>query len=140
MDPGWPTATAVAVKDKKILSVGSLEDVYPWIENNQYEIVETFKEKIIMPGFIEPHSHPIMGGLMLSLPLLSFFDQPSPYGYSFKGLKTKSEALERLEEYNKGLTEPEKAHVAWGYDKVALGEPLTAKDLDRISIRRPILV
>ena len=140
MDPGWPTATAVAVKDKKILSVGSLEDLYLWIENNQYEIVETFKEKIIMPGFIEPHSHPIMGGLMLSLPLLSFFDQPSPYGYSFKGLKTKSEALERLEEYNKSLTEPEKAFVAWGYDKVALGEPLTAKDLDRISITRPILV
>lgn len=140
MDPGWPTATAVAVKDKKILSVGSLEDLYPWIENNQYEIVETFKEKIIMPGFIEPHSHPIMGGLMLSLPLLSFFDQPSPYGYPFKGLKTKSEALERLEEYNKSLTEPEKALVAWGYDKVALGEPLTAKDLDRISITRPILV
>lgn len=40
MDPGWPTATAVAVKDKKILSVGSLEDLYPWIENNQYEIVD----------------------------------------------------------------------------------------------------
>jgi predicted amidohydrolase YtcJ len=122
------------------LSVGALEDLYPWIENNQYEIVETFKEKIIMPGFIEPHSHPIMGGLMLSLPLLSFFDQPSPCGYSFKGLKTKSEALERLEEYNKSLTEPEKALVAWRYDKVALGEPLTAKDLDRISITRPSLV
>jgi predicted amidohydrolase YtcJ len=140
MDPGWPFATAVAVKDDKILSAGSLEDLYPWIENNQYEIVETFKEKIIMPGFIEPHSHPIMGGLMLSLPLLSFFDLPSPYGDSFKGLKTKSEALERLAEYNNRLTDSKQALVVWGYDKVALGEPLTATDLDMISTTRPILV
>lgn len=140
MDPGWPIATAVAVKDGKILSVGSIEDLRPWLENSHYEIVDTFKEKIIMPGFIEPHSHPIMGGLLLSLPLLSYFDQPSPYDAPFKGLKTKSEALERLEEYDKRLADPEQALVAWGYDKIALGESLTAKDLDRISITRPILV
>jgi predicted amidohydrolase YtcJ len=140
MDPGWPSATAVAVRDKKILSVGSLEDINPWLENNGYEIIETFKEKIFMPSFIEPHSHPIRGGLLLSLPLLSFFDQPSPYGASFKALKTKSQALARLEEYDRNLADPQQALVAWGYDKVALGEPLTVQDSDRISSSRPILV
>lgn len=93
-----------------------------------------------MPGFVEPHSHPIMGGLLLSLPLLSFFDQPFPYGASFKGLKTKSQALARLEEYDRNLTDPEQTLVALGYDKVALGEPLTFEDLDRISSTRSILV
>ena len=30
MDPSLPVATAVAVSDGKILSVGSLEDLKPW--------------------------------------------------------------------------------------------------------------
>ena len=66
MDPGWPNATAIAVKDGKILSVGSMEDLKPWLINSPYEIIDIFKDKIILPGFIESHSHPIMGGLMLS--------------------------------------------------------------------------
>jgi predicted amidohydrolase YtcJ len=58
MDPGWPNATAIAVRDGKILSVGSMEDLKPWLINSPYEIIDIFKDKIILPGFIEPHSHP----------------------------------------------------------------------------------
>ena len=31
MDPGWPNATAIAVRNGKILSVGSIEDLKPWL-------------------------------------------------------------------------------------------------------------
>ncbi len=106
MDPGWPSATAIAVRDGKILSVGSMEDLSPWLKNSPYEIIDTFNDKIILPGFIEPHSHPIMGGLMLSLPLLSYFDQPNPYGSSFKGLKSKAQVLTKLIEYNNNIADP----------------------------------
>jgi predicted amidohydrolase YtcJ len=140
MDPGWPNATAIAVRDGKILSVGSMEDLKPWLINSPYEIIDIFKDKIILPGFIEPHSHPIMGGLMLSLPLLSYFDQPNPYGPTFEGLKSKSLMLAKLGEYNKNLTDPNQTLVAWGYDKIAVGNPLTLNDLDQISTTRPILV
>jgi len=45
MDPTQPTATAVAVRDGQILSVGSLPDLEPWLKNNKHTIDEQFKDK-----------------------------------------------------------------------------------------------
>ncbi len=72
MDPAWPTATAVAVQDGKILSVGSLDDLKPWLSKFPYKIDKTFENKILMPGFIEPHGHPLIGGTAMSRPLLTY--------------------------------------------------------------------
>lgn len=33
MDPSQPVATAVAVRDGRILSVGSLDDMQPWLKS-----------------------------------------------------------------------------------------------------------
>jgi predicted amidohydrolase YtcJ len=71
MDPGWPTATAVAVRDGKVLSVGSLEDLQPWLQSASYRVDRTFADKVLMPGFIEPHGHPLLGGTSLTRPLLT---------------------------------------------------------------------
>jgi len=60
MDPTQPTATAVAVRDGQILSVGSLQDLAPWLKNNKHTIDEQFKDKVLMPGFIDPHLHPLL--------------------------------------------------------------------------------
>ena len=38
MDPGWPEGEAVAVKDGRILSVGTLEDLQPWLKRFPYRI------------------------------------------------------------------------------------------------------
>jgi hypothetical protein len=73
MDPGWPTATAVAVKDGRILSVGSLEDLQPWMKRFPYEIDRRFAKQVIYPGFVEAHGHPVMGSVAISLPPLTFF-------------------------------------------------------------------
>ena len=77
MDPGWPTATAVAVRDGKVLSVGSMDDLQPWLKGRKYQVDDTFKDKILMPGFIEPHGHPFLGGVLMNLPLLTYFDSPN---------------------------------------------------------------
>ena len=65
MDPGWPTATAVAVRDGKILSVGSLEDLEPWLRAAPHRIDRRLADKVMMPGFVEPHGHPLLGGCEL---------------------------------------------------------------------------
>jgi hypothetical protein len=90
MDPGWPEATAVAVRDGKILSVGSLADLQPWLNKFPYTIDKTFADKIIMPGFIEAHGHPLVGGTAMSRPLLTYLPVPNPYGPPFPGVKTGS--------------------------------------------------
>ena len=44
MDPAIPTATAVAISDGKILSVGSLLDLKPWLDKYPYEITRQFAD------------------------------------------------------------------------------------------------
>ena len=47
MDRGWPLATAVAVRDGKILSVGSLDELKPWLDKYPHTIDRTFADKIM---------------------------------------------------------------------------------------------
>lgn len=45
MDPGWPQATAVAVQDGKILSVGrDLQDLEPWLAGKTYQLDKSLAE------------------------------------------------------------------------------------------------
>ena len=79
MDPGWPQATVVAVQDGKILSVGrDLEDLQPWLKGREFKLDETLKDKIVLPGFIEAHGHPLLGGLRLNFPLISYLPTAQP--------------------------------------------------------------
>jgi predicted amidohydrolase YtcJ len=141
MDAGWPTATAVAVQDGRILSVGSLEDLKPWLERLPHTLDRTFADKILFPGFIEPHGHPVLGGTSLSLPLLSYLPMPGPYGPPFPGVKTQAEAAARLREYVAQAKSADETVLVWGYDVVAMGgEHLDKGDLDKISTTQPLMV
>lgn len=44
-----------------------------------------------MPGFADSHSHPFSGGMGLTLPQVSYYNVPNPYGDQFKGLETKED-------------------------------------------------
>lgn len=140
MDPAWPEATAVAVRNGKILSVGSIEDLKPWLNKFPYTIDKTFENKILMPGFIEPHGHPLIGGTAMSRPLLTYLAIPNPYGAPFPGVKTKEEAMAMLKTYATKYEQINKPLIAWGYDIIAMGSPLNAKELDEISTTEPIVV
>jgi predicted amidohydrolase YtcJ len=141
MDPGWPLATAVAVKDGRVLSVGSLEDLRPWLDKFPNTIDRTCADKILFPGFIEPHGHPVLGGTSLTRPLLTYMPTPSPYGPPFPGVKTREAATAKLREYVGKAKSADETVLAWGYDIIAMGgEHLSKNDLDKISTTQPILV
>jgi predicted amidohydrolase YtcJ len=141
MDRGWPVATAVAVKDGRILSVGSLAELKPWLDRGPHTIDRTFAEKILLPGLIEAHGHPALGGTAISLPLLTYLPTPSPYGPSFSGVKTKAAAAAKLREYVGRAKSADETVLVYGYDVVAMGgEHLSKDDLEKISMAQPILV
>jgi hypothetical protein len=141
MDPGWPTGTAVAVKDGRILSVGTLDDLEPWLKRFPYTIVDTFKDDVIYPGFVEAHGHPVMGSIAISRPPLSFFPLRNPYGEDFPGVKTREEAIAALRKYVAAATSPTETIMTWGYDVVAMGGDFPTRDeLDQISKTNPIIV
>jgi hypothetical protein len=140
MDPGWPTATAVAVKDGRILSVGTLEELQPWLKRYPYDIDKRFAKQVIYPGFVEAHGHPVMGSVAISLPPLSFFPLRNPYGPDFPGVKTRDAAMQALSRYVKAA-KPGTTVLTWGYDVIAMGgDLLTRADLDTISKTQPIIV
>jgi predicted amidohydrolase YtcJ len=141
MDPGWPEATAVAVKDGRILSVGSFDDLKPWLDRFPYEVDRRFEDKVIYPGFVEAHTHPVMGGVALSLPPLTYYPLRNPYGPDFPGVKNKDEMLAKLKEYVAGAKSSDETILTWGYDSVAMGGNTPTKaDLDKISATNPVIL
>ncbi len=59
-NPARPVATHVAVRDGRILGAGSLSELAGW---GEYRLDRTFADKVLMPGFVEGHSHVAEGVL-----------------------------------------------------------------------------
>ncbi|MFO0993853.1 MAG: amidohydrolase [Hyphomicrobiales bacterium] len=140
MDPGWPEGTAVAVMDGRILSVGTFEDLKPWLDKYPFEVDDRFTDKVIYPGFIEAHSHPVMGSLAISRPSLSYFPLRNPYGPDIPGVRSREEAIARLKQFVADTKSPDETVLTWGYDVVAMGEGFNRDELDKVSRTQPIIV
>src|ERR1035441_4732880 len=59
MERGNREASAVAVSGKQIVVAGSLDEVKKFLGNKPYRLDETFASKVILPGFIDQHLHPL---------------------------------------------------------------------------------
>ena len=64
LDKSCPIATAIAVKDERILSVGTFEDVVENLSNDSFEVDNRFENFVIIPGFIEAHGHVFSEGML----------------------------------------------------------------------------
>jgi predicted amidohydrolase YtcJ len=146
MDGGNPTATAVAVRERKIVSVGSWEQMLPWFGGSKAALTAntdatTFRDRVLLPGFIEPHQHPLVGGLAVSLPYVGFYAMPTPHGLA-PGLPTKAAVLARMKSLADSLDRSGQKDVGlltWGNDEVAQpGGLLTGADLEAVSTTRAV--
>lgn len=140
MDPAIPNATAVAVADGRILSVGTLEDLKPWTDKYPTQINRDFANKVIYPGFIEPHAHPLLGGILFNKPMLFPSPMPNPWGPAFPGVKNLTEAVSLLKKYSSQMKDPNQTLVSWGWDEISMGKAPDRQFLDQVSTTRPIIV
>ena len=137
MNPSRPLATHVAVRDGRIVAVGSLEEVGG---SNSIAVDDRFRDKVLLPGFVEGHSH-IMEGMMWSHPYVGAGDRRSPEGRLVEGLPDIDAIVARLKAAEAAITDPDAPLFAWGFDPLHIGgHPLTRQDLDRVSTTRPIMV
>ncbi|VVE16263.1 amidohydrolase [Pandoraea pneumonica] len=137
MNPAQPVATHVAVRDGRILAVGSLDDMRRWTDATPDE---SLRDKVLMPGLVEGHCH-LMEGAMWDAVYVGYYDRRGPDGHLWAGLKTPAAVIERLREAERKLTDDHKPLLAWGYDPIFFeGTPLVARDIDTISITRPIAI
>ena len=61
MDSAQPSAEAVAVEDGRIVAVGSRVDVEAAVGEHPHVIDDTFADRVVLPGLIDQHLHPILG-------------------------------------------------------------------------------
>ena len=80
MEPSQPVGQAIAVRDGAILEIGTLESLKPWLERYPHKIDTTFEEKIILPGFIDPHLHPSMASVILPMQFITALEWKLPWG------------------------------------------------------------
>jgi predicted amidohydrolase YtcJ len=139
MDPGRPEVEAVAVLDGKVLSTGTIESMQPWLSRYDVTVDDTFKDKVIMPGFIEAHSHCWMSAGFLSLQYIGPLPWPGPNGM-LKPMETVDDILALFKKIDAEEEDPNKPIVAWGYDFGKQGGPLDRDVLDTVSKTRPIFI
>ncbi|MGI9481722.1 MAG: amidohydrolase, partial [Hyphomicrobiales bacterium] len=78
LDPARPAAEAVAVVNGRILLAGSLEKIKRALKGQRHTIDTTFAEKVIVPGFIAQHDHPLLAALTMSSEVLAIEDWVLP--------------------------------------------------------------
>lgn len=138
MDPTRPAATAVAVKDGKIIGVGSLKDLEPWLKSNKYTVNSQFKEKILVPGLIDPHLHPMLGALQFGTKWIT----PEPWdvmGEKIPATLGADAYLSALKTAFAAAPKTDPMFITWGYSPMFHGE-MSREILDKVSSSYPIFV
>ncbi|WP_436411654.1 amidohydrolase [Variovorax ginsengisoli] len=139
MNPMQPDATHVAVRDGRILGVGSLAELSAW---GDHTFDDRFAGKVLMPGLVEGHCH-LKEGSMWDMPFLGWFDRRDPQGKIWQGLRSMDAVVERLREIDLQMQAQDRHAplLAWGFDPIYFcGERMTVEHLDRVSVTRPIVV
>ncbi|CAJ0882392.1 hypothetical protein AMST5_03333 [freshwater sediment metagenome] len=138
IEPKHPSGEAVAVSGKRIIAVGTLDEVKKALGDRPYKVDETLKSKIVLPGFIDQHLHPILGALTLAVDVIAPEDWVLP-GKTFKAATSEADYRARLKMAEAQLKDPNEWLLSWGYHSLWHGK-LDRKALDAISSTRPIAV
>lgn len=136
MDASHPFVTYVAVVDGTIVGVGDSEilDLFPG-----YILDETYKDAVLLPGFVEGHAHMIAGQDGLGA-YVGYFDRPSPDGKILKGLTSMDAIVSYLQEFAAKML-PGDPIIASGFDPIYFDGPRpTRYDLDKISPDRMVFL
>lgn len=134
LDPARPFVTHVAVRDGRILGAGSAEDMACFIDA---EWDHSLADKVLMPGFVEGHSHCDIGAFEHMVPI-GAYERMTPDGNVWPGLSSVDAALARLREWT--ANHNDEVVIGWSFDPLHVDRDLTRHDLDTVSTNRPVVV
>lgn len=125
----------VVAKDDKIVFVGkksSATKKFPTAEQVDLQ------GKTLLPGFIDPHMHPIVGGMILQMQFVAPYEWNFPWGKA-PAIRGRDAFFEAAKKAERALKDPNQTLFLWGYHELAHSQ-ITRTDLDSISSTRPIVV
>ena len=133
MNASRPNATHVAVREGRILGVGSIEELKAW---GPHELDERFADKVLLPGLVEAHAHLMAGGLW-RYTYCGYFDLRDPDGRNWPGGRTLEAVIGQLS--NASARQPDGPLLGWGFDPIYFGtQRVSRHDLDRVSTARAV--
>lgn len=138
MDAQQPRARAIAVSGERILAVGSLAQVKAALGERRYHLDTRFADKVILPGLIDQHVHPLLAALSLSMEVIAIEDWVLPDGVH-PAAANRQDYLSRLAAAETQIADPDQTLYSWGFHHYFHGR-LSRRDLDLISDARPIVV
>ena len=137
MDGDEPTyVEAVVIKDGLITFAGSKAEATKLAGSGATEY--NLNGKALMPGFIDPHLHPVQGASMLMPKYATPFDWKFPWGDA-PAVRGHEAFLAKIKTYDSSLATASEPLVVWGYLAPFHGD-LDRGMLDKISQSRPIIV
>ncbi|WP_251976690.1 amidohydrolase [Salinicola avicenniae] len=135
IDDARPTVEAVAVKDGRILALGTHEEIA--VHRGDTTDAYDLNGRTLMPGFVDSHGHVVMGGLQaLSANLLA------PPDGSVTDIASLQNTLRQWADAHADTLESVKMIIGFGYDNAQLEELRhpTREELDAVSTEYPIMI
>jgi predicted amidohydrolase YtcJ len=137
MDPRCPEATHVAVRDGRVLAVGTWDHLQAL---GRFDLDERFLDKVLLPGFVEGHSH-LTEGVFWRWVYCGFHDRRGPDGRVWTGAGSIDAVVARLREAMAEPADGATSVVGWGFDPIYFGARRCSRhDLDAVSRERPVVV
>lgn len=125
-NPGAPYAEALAVVADTIVAIGTRAELGNWI-GEKTQVIEVADSNLIVPGFIDTHTHFIDGGMALS-------------SVQLRDAKTPAEFISRIRDFAKSIpvgswiTSGDWDHENWG------GELPTRDWIDSVTRDNPVWI
>jgi len=126
LDPERPEASAVAIKDSRIVSVGNTGEIQ---RSAKTQVIDLHGRRVI-PGLNDSHMHPIRGGLNYNMEL------------RWDGVSSLSEALHMLKEQAARTPPPQWVRVIGGWTEFQFAERRmpTLDEINRVAPDTPVFV
>ena len=138
MNDSAPQATAVAVRDGRIIEVGSLDTLQPWLDAHPHQIDDRFADHVLMPGFIDPHLHPTLGATLMTCHFITAMEWVLP-DRTCPAVTSHDAYLARLAGIVAGEGAEDEILVTWGFHRIWHGD-VNREELNRIAADKPVFV
>ncbi|MCY4562939.1 MAG: amidohydrolase [Gammaproteobacteria bacterium] len=138
MDESLPRADAVAVAEGRIVAVGDVDSMTAWLKAREHVIDERFADKVLLPGLIDNHLHPLMAAILLNSRWITPQRWSLP-GREVEPTRGREAYLERVAKEAAASGANGEPFISWGYHELWHGVVRRA-DLDLIAPRRPVIL
>lgn len=140
MDPRRPRAEAVAVVGDRIAAVGTLAELQALAGDQPFRVDRSFADKVILPGFVEQHVHPVLAGLMVITEVIAIEDWDTTAGFR-PAVRDEAGYRRRFAEALAAhkARDPQAVFLTWGYHHYFHG-PMSREWLDQQAGETPVIV